>query len=80
VDQIGSDIEAKDILGATPLHRASETNTLEVVQILLKPGAKMYDQQDSKGTATFVGKRKSRGADVHSKDNEGSNASVLRQP
>jgi ankyrin repeat protein len=66
----GADIEAKDILSATSLHCPSRFGRLETVQMLLNPGAEIHVQQESKGTATFEGKRRTHGADVHSKDNE----------
>jgi ankyrin repeat protein len=61
----GADIEAKDNGGGTPLYCACWSGRLAVVNELLSPN-------DSIGTTTILGKRKSRGgADTEAKNNQG---------
>jgi ankyrin repeat protein len=60
----GADPEAKDNGGWMPLHWACWNGHLAMVNELLSPN-------DSNGTLTTLGKRKSRGADIDATDNNG---------
>jgi ankyrin repeat protein len=66
----GADIEAKDRIGRTALHFACANGQLAVVE-LLGCGVGMDANNDSKGATSILGKRKSRGADIEAKDNQG---------
>jgi ankyrin repeat protein len=58
----GVDMEAKDIVGMTPLHLACSQGHLAVVNDLVGSNG---------ATTTILGKRKSRGANIEAKDNHG---------
>jgi ankyrin repeat protein len=62
----GADIEATSVTGSTPLHFACDKGHLAVFIELLGP-----NDRDGTSTTSILGKRKSRGADIHAKDNEG---------
>jgi ankyrin repeat protein len=66
----GAELDAKnDADGNTPLHLACSNEHLAVVNELMSPN-------DSNGTPTILGKRKSRVADIGATDNMSSGLSV----
>jgi ankyrin repeat protein len=67
----GADIEAKAHFGSTPLHIAVWNDHLAVVIELLGHGAEIQSICTNGTSTSILGKRKSRGADIEAKDNDG---------
>ena len=81
VENEGDDVNAKGEHGSTPLHKAAETSTLDVIQYLVAQGANVNAQYwrhtplheaAKKNSLEVLQYLISQGADVHAKGYEGS--------
>ncbi len=78
----GTDVNAKNQNGYTPLHKAVDDGHKEIVELLITEGADVNAKEDGGGTplhhaVLFVGDKElaelltAKGADVNAKDNDG---------
>jgi ankyrin repeat protein len=67
----GADVNSKNNDGFTPLHEASWNGHVQVAIELIGLGPEIHANDSNGATSSTLGKRKSRGANIEAKDNDG---------